>query len=178
VTDLDAPHATGRGRLVVTVLLLVAVAAALVLLATRLRSEEQPSGPTARSVVEQVLADEPDAAVVLPVEPPGGYRLAFGDTAAASGGAPLVAWVFQPPAERADAAVVQVCVAPPGACAAPGSATSVRDVAGLDDDVLALVVPYGTAETAGTALELWQETELTTDWQDLEWLDDAAAPQP
>lgn len=178
MTDLEAPQAGSRARLLVTVLLLVAVAAGLVLAATQLRRDDEPSGPTARDVVEAVLADEPDAAVVLPVEPPGGYRLAFGDTATSGSGAPLVAWAFQPPVERPDSAVVQICVAPPGRCAVPGSATSVRDVAGLADDAEAAVIPYGTPDTARAALDLWADTELTTEWQDLAWLDEPAAPRP
>ena len=177
MTDVDAPPAAGRARLLVTVLLLVALAAVVVLAATQLR-DATTSAPTARSVVEALLEEEPGAAVVLPVEPPGGYRLAFGDAAVGSGGAPLVAWAFQPPPERPDAAVVQICVAPPGSCAAPGSTTSVREVRGLAQGVEARVVPYGTPDSAETALELWKDTQLTSDWQDLAWLDDPAAPRP
>ena len=160
-------------RLLLVAGLLVAVA----LVALRLvdREPAPPTEPTGRSAVEAVLADEPDAQVVLPVELPPGYVFAGGDTASGGPGeVPVTAWVFRPVQPESGLAVVQLCVAPPTTCAATTEGVLSREADGLQVSV----VPFGPDAGIARTLELWGDAELSGSWSSLAWLDEPVAAAP
>lgn len=162
------PGTRGRPVRLVALVAVLLVSAVLVLAVTS-RDADPPSGPTGRSVVETVLADEPDAPVVLPVTLPPGYVLAGGDTAGgAAGDVPVAAWVFNPVQASSGLAVVQLCVAPAARCVASPDGVLAREVDGRDVSVL----PLGLDADVERTLELWSDAELTSRWQSLEWIDE------
>ena len=166
-----AAAATRRRVLVLAAALFLA---ALAVVAASQLLNRGAGDPTARDVVNGVLAEQPSTPVVLPEAPPGGYKLRAGDTVGSPDqDVPQVAWIFDPPGSRPDQVVVQVCVArEPGGCTSrlPAEADA-RVVDGYD----VAIVPFGNLAVRTVASRLWSGTELTTAWAKLEWLDDSAA---
>ena len=81
----------------------------------------------------------------------------------------LAAWVFDPPADRPDLAVVQICVSrTAGGCTGQlAQGGLARPVDGLD----VAIIPFGEPAAREAALSRWRDTELTSRWTELEWLD-------
>lgn len=165
-----APGRPARARLVVVVATLL-LTAVVVLLVTRGTADEG-SGTTGRDVVEAVLADEPEAPVVLPVTVPRGFVLALGESARrAPGEGTVAAWVFEPVQAGSQLAGVQLYVDAPGRSGAPP-----EGVLALESDGREVwVIPAGEDAGRARSLELWDDVALTGDWETLEWIDEPLA---
>ena len=176
---MSAGPAAGAARSVPVRLIVVAVGlllAAVVLVLVVRTGADEPSGATGREVVEAVLADDPEAPVVLPVTVPRGYALAAGERARGVAGKDSVAaWVFEPVQERSGLAVVKLYVQEPGRIQAPPDGVLARRAAGRE----VLVIPSGDDDPARSrSLELWSDVDLSADWQSLEWIDEPGGQPP